>query len=123
MREQRHAVLPGARHPQLHRLVADHLAVAALALDHQDGAALADQLGVTVGHELSGADVFDVDRQQADAVGIVAGEIGLDQMVGDQSRLTLGAAARGADAHGSARAACRSRRSASGNPRRYGQRP
>ena len=90
-------MLPRAGAAQLHRLVADHLAVAAVALDHQDGAALADQLGVTVGHELSGADLFDVDRQQADAVQIVACQVRLDQMVGHQSRLTLGAAARGAD--------------------------
>ena len=50
-REQRHALLGGARHRELHRLVADHLAVAALALDHQHRAALAHQLGMAVGHE------------------------------------------------------------------------
>ena len=106
MREQRHALLPARGAAQLHRLVADHLAVAAVALDHQDGAALADQLGVPVGHEQSGVDAVDVDRQQADAVRIVAGEVGLDQMVGDQSRLMRGCCRSRRRAHGSARAAC-----------------
>ncbi len=96
-REQRHALLPGAGHAQLHRLMADHLAVAAVTLDHQDSAALADQLGVTVGHELSGADLVHVDRQQTDAVRIVTGQVRLDQMAGHQGRLMRAAAARGAE--------------------------
>ena len=95
-REQRHALVPGAGHAQLHRLAADHLAVAAVALDHQDGAALAHQLGVTVGHESSGAYALDVNRQQADAVRIVAREVRLDQLVRDQGRLMLGATGRDA---------------------------
>ena len=48
-RDQRHTLLGGARHAELHGLEADHLAVAAIALDHQDRAAIAHQLGMPVG--------------------------------------------------------------------------
>jgi len=85
--DRRRALIAGAGHAELHRLAADHLAVAAMALDHEDGATPAHQLGVTVGHEVAGADALDVDRQQADAVGVVPGQVGLDQLVGDQRRL------------------------------------
>jgi hypothetical protein len=92
-REQRHALLPGAGHAQLHRFVADHLAIAAVAFDRQHRAALAQELGVTVRHEPPGLDVLEVDRQQTDAVRIMPREVRLDQMIHDQGRLMLEAAA------------------------------
>ena len=50
-REQRDAGLCGPSHAELHRLVADHLAIAALALDHQDGSLLAHDLEMAVGDQ------------------------------------------------------------------------
>jgi hypothetical protein len=77
--------------------IADHLAVTAMALDDQDRAAPVHKLGMAVGREPPLPDVLDIDRQQADPVRIVAGEIGLDQMIRDEARLTLAAARSRAD--------------------------
>ena len=96
-REQRDAGLRGPSHAELHRLVADHLAIAALALDHQDGTLLAHDLEMAVGDQSALGEGLDVERQEADAVRIVAGQVGLDELVGDQLRLPLEAAAGGAD--------------------------
>ena len=53
-----------------------------------------------VGHQALVAQRPDVHRQHADAMGIVAGQVGLDQLVGDQLGLARRAAARGADRAG-----------------------
>ena len=77
---------------EVHGLAADHLAEAHAAVDHGDGAVLADDLGAGVGAELAGEDVEDVARGELDAVAVVALQVGLQQVRGDKVRGGLGGA-------------------------------
>ncbi len=102
---QRHhgdPVLGRAGDALAHRLVGDRLAEAALAVQHQDRPLRLDHPGRLVGQKDALGQAADIERQHADAVGIVAGEIGADQMVRDQCCLARLAAGGGADGRGQA---------------------
>ena len=75
------AVPAGALDAQRHRLAADHLAEAGLAIEPQQRAGV--ELGAHVGIGLQAAleERIGITRQHADAVRVVAGEVGLDQVV------------------------------------------
>ena len=79
-----------------HRLGADHLAVALAAVERQQRAAVGTNLYVGVEREAALEHGIDVARRHADAVRIVAAQVGLDQVLGDLARLALGRAG-GAD--------------------------
>ncbi len=77
-----------------HRLEADHLAVAEIAVDQQHRTPVGDDGGVAVGEDLPGLHPVDILVDAHHAVGIVPGEIGFDEMGGDDARL-FGVGARG----------------------------
>ena len=70
-----------------HSLAADHLAVAEAAVEEEGGAAVVDHRKMPVGEDLPGLHPVDVFPDADDAVGIVADEVRLDEMVGDDGRL------------------------------------
>ena len=59
------------------------LAVAAAGVDHQQGAGVEHRLGGLVGNEQAFVQQPDIGRQHADAVAVMAGEVGADEVVGD----------------------------------------
>ncbi len=82
------AVLGGALDPALHRLVAHHLTETGIAVERQERARIVHHGHMFVDLQISGQEHFDVARQHADTVGVVAGQVGLDQVIGDQIGLT-----------------------------------
>ena len=68
---------------QLHRLLADGLAEAELAIDDGDGVVLEDDLDRAVREHLAGLEPLHVGRHADDAVRIVADEVRFDQVRGD----------------------------------------
>src|SRR6185369_9772816 len=76
---------------ELHR---HHLAVAHLPVADEERPVVADHLQMAVELELPFLDVAHVHRDHADAVAVVALQIGLDQVVGHGARLALLAARR-----------------------------
>ena len=71
----------------LHRLLADDLAIAEAAIDKRRNAAVDDDLDVAVGQHHAGAGPIDIFLDADDAVEVVPDEVGLDQMVGDDRSL------------------------------------
>ena len=96
------AVLLRPLDAERHRLGADDLAVALVAVEREQRAAVGTDLHVRVGLEAAFQHRVDVARRHADAVRIVAAQVGLDQVGGDLRRLALGGAG-GADDGGDGR--------------------
>src|SRR5262249_39433029 len=69
---------------EIHRLLGDHLAVAGTAIDHNDGTIVADDLCMMVTDTTSRSGVLYISRHHADAVAVVAEQVGEHQMVGNQ---------------------------------------
>ncbi len=72
-----------ARRGDRHRLLADHLAVAEPAVDHHGSTAVGDDFGMAIGQNLTRPHPVDIFVDPHDAVRIVAGQIGFDQMGSD----------------------------------------
>jgi len=86
------AVLLRSRDAERHRLVTDDLAEAGLAVEREQGAAVELGLHVRVGGQAALEERVGVARQHADAMRVVAGQVGLDQVVDDQLDLARRAA-------------------------------
>ncbi len=71
------------------------LAVAELPVADQERPLVLDQADVAVREQRPFGQVLDIGRQHADAVAVVAFQIGLDQVAGDDGALGLVAAGRG----------------------------
>ena len=82
---------------RLDRLLAEDLAIAAVAVEDRHDLGLLHHLGAAVGDDLPGADLVDVLRHADHAVGVVAGEIGAHQLARDLAGLLLGRACRRQD--------------------------
>ena len=82
---------------EFHRLPADRLAVARLAVHHQHGARVREQVDLHVRPKLALLHRPDVARQHADAVAVMAGQVGINEIVGHIGRLVPGAPGGGAD--------------------------
>ena len=91
------AVRLGARRAELHRLLADHLAVALPAVEGEERAAVLAHGDVRVDGEAALEHRVDVARHHADAVRIVAAQVGLDQVGGDLRRFAVVRAGGGDD--------------------------
>ena len=92
---QRHhaaAKLFGARDADGHRLRADHLAEAGVAVQAQHGASVHQRLDMGVGLQATFKISLRIARQHADAMRIMAREVGLDQVGGDGLHLLRAAA-------------------------------
>jgi hypothetical protein len=91
----------GAGRAEIHRFAADHLAVALPAIEGEQRAAVLAHGDVGVDREPALEHRIDIARHHADAVRIVAAQVGLDQVGGDLPRLALVRSGRGNDrAHG-----------------------
>ena len=77
----------------LDRLARDHLAVAGMRIPDRDRAGVRDDLRLLVGLQRAGLEIPDIGDQHADAMAVMAAQIGLDQMVGDDGGLRRRAAA------------------------------
>ena len=94
------AVLFGALDADIHRLLGDHLAVAGAAVDHDDGTIILHDLCMMVTDAGARRGVLDIGRHHADAVAVVAEQVGQHQMVCNQPGLLGRAAVGPADRHG-----------------------
>ena len=74
------ALLPRPLDAERHRLGADHLAVAALPVERQQGAGIAAHRHVRIDGQAAFENGIDVTRDHADAVRIVAAQICLDEI-------------------------------------------
>ncbi len=83
-RDDAAAVLQRARDPELHRLAADDLAKARAAVEPQQRASIEHGPHVLVRHQAALSIRLDVARQHADAMRVMTGEVGLDQVAGDR---------------------------------------
>ena len=90
-------MLLGARGAELHRLVADHLAVALAAVERQQRAAVLADGDVGVDREAAFENGVDVARHHADAVRVVAAQVRLDEVGGHLCRFAVVRAGRGDD--------------------------
>src|SRR3954468_19709088 len=90
--DETHAVALGPLGSQLHRFMADDLAVAGEAVEGEQRTGVEHDLDVLVHGEAACGDALDIAWDHADAVGVVSLEIGLDQIGGYE----LGFAVRGA---------------------------
>src|SRR5579885_2898864 len=70
-----------------HGVAGDHLAVAVATVPDSEIAALADDLGHLIRDQGAGFEVPHVVRKHAHAVAVVAREVGVDEVVGDDLRL------------------------------------
>ena len=82
------------------RLMRDHLAVAGPRVPDRDRAGVGDDLRRLVGLQRAGLEVAHIGDQHPDAVAVMAAQIGLDQMIGNERRLVGRTAARRDDAVG-----------------------
>ena len=83
---QRHdaaAVLFGAFNAHLHGLLANHLTIAALAVQRQHVAQIEQGFDGGIGFQAAFQHRGDVARQHADAVRVVTAQIGHDEVAGD----------------------------------------
>lgn len=94
------AVLFSAVDADIHGLLGDDLTVARAAVDHNYGAIIARNLCMMVTDTSARRGVLDIGRDHADAVAVVAEQVGQHQMVGDQAGLLVRAAVGPADRHG-----------------------
>ena len=92
------AVALGALGAELHRLVAHHLAVADMAVEGEQRAAVLTHADVLVDREAAFLHRVDVARHHADAVRVVAAQVGFDQVGRHQIGFAVGRAARLDDA-------------------------
>ena len=81
--QSRHAMRRGARGGDLHRLPADDLAKAEIAIDDDQRAAIADDPRMPVRPHLARAQPIDVFRNADHAVRVVAHQARIDEMRGD----------------------------------------
>ena len=88
----------GLLQAQFHRLLADHLTIAHIAVEQQIGAVVAHHGDLGADRQGAFLGVIHVTRRQADAMAVMAHQIGLHQVFGDRAGLALGAA--GAAHHG-----------------------
>ena len=70
---------------QRHRLCVDVEAKAPVAVDHGRGRRFLHDGPFRAGHDVAGLDAVDVGRDGDHAVGIVAGEVGVDAADGDRA--------------------------------------
>jgi hypothetical protein len=91
-----------ARHRGGHRLAGDPAPEAALAVEHEERAVVLQRLDRRVGDDQAVLQVPRVVRDQAHAVAVVAGEVGVDQVAGDEVGLGGLAAPTGDDGGGQA---------------------
>ena len=86
-RDRAQARLPRLCDRKIHRFAADHLAVAELPVDDGMARRFANDGRVPVGeHHAAGVPV-EVLRHADDAMRVVSGKIGVDQMIADQASL------------------------------------
>ncbi len=85
---------------EIHRLLGDHLAVTGAAVDHNDGTIVLDDLCMMVTDASASGRVLDIMRHHADAVTVVAEQVGEHEVVCNQPGLGLRAAIRPANRHG-----------------------
>ena len=83
-RQHDHADLAAALDRHRHRLAGDAPAVAALAVEHQERAVVLGHLHRAVGHDQPVLQVPHVGGDELDAVAVVAGEVRVDEVSGDQ---------------------------------------
>src|SRR5947209_8629595 len=88
-RDHRHARALGLGDADLHRLLADDLAEAAIAVDDGERVVLEDGGGVRVDGDAARLHQLDIERYPNDAMRIMADEIGADETLGDRRRLAL----------------------------------
>ena len=81
------ALRAGALDALPHGLLGHGLAEAALGIEHQHAAMVGHQLQALVGDEEAFMQQPDIVWQHSDAVAVVAGKIGRDQMLGDVAAL------------------------------------
>ena len=96
-RDDRDAAHLGALDRELGRRAGDDLAVTALAVIDDHRPAVADDPAGLVRLDLAAAEIAQIGRDHADPVAVMALQIGLDEVVGDDLRLALGAAGGGED--------------------------
>ena len=97
-RDERHAMLARPRDANGHGLASQHLADADPAVEHHDRAPVADDANATAQFEPPLAHRRHIVRQHADAVRVMAGQVGVDEVAGDGGGLfgvAAGAAANG----------------------------
>ena len=90
------AVLPGRADRPFDRLARDHLAIAGMRIPHRDRAGIGDNLGRLVDLQRACLEVAHIGDQHADAMAVMATQIGLDQVLG-HDRGFRGRAAAGRD--------------------------
>ena len=73
--------------PSCHRLLADGLAEAELAIHDGDGIVLKDDVDRLIGQHLARLEPLHVGSHADDAMRIVANQVGLDEMLGDAAGL------------------------------------
>jgi hypothetical protein len=96
-RHHAHAVCLRALDGDVGRFEPDHLAVARLAVERDQRAAVEFDLRMAVRLQAALLQRLDVARDHADAVRVVAGEVGGDEVLGDEARFARVAAAGGDD--------------------------
>jgi hypothetical protein len=97
-RQDAAALLFGAGHAQQHGLLADHLAVAALAVEAEQRAGVQHGFDLRVRREAAFEHRIHIARQHAHAVRVVAAEVGHDEVGGDFFGFLRRAAGSGEDA-------------------------
>jgi hypothetical protein len=93
-RHRHHAGLAAARDGGGHGLAGDRPAVAAAAVEHQRRAVVLHQLHARVRHDEARLEVPDIGGDHPDAVAVVAGQVRLHEVLGDEVGFGGGAAAR-----------------------------
>jgi len=78
------AVLLRALNAEIHCLLRDHLAVTSSPIDHDDGTIILHNLCMMVTDTTSRSGVLYISRHHADAVAVVAEQVGQHQVVGNQ---------------------------------------
>ena len=94
-RDQRQAAGRRALNADFHRLMADHLAIALAAIDHQHRTELGADLRMLIRPQTAGADELDILWNHADTVRVVARQVGQHQVARHQlgfTRRTAGTA-------------------------------
>ena len=91
--DEAHAIALGALGGQLHRFMADHLTIAREAVEGEKWTGVEHDLDVLVYGKAARRDALDVARDHADAVRVVAFQIGLDEIGGHELGLSVRGAA------------------------------
>ena len=88
-RHRAKAALPRLGDRDVHGLAADHLSIAELTIDDGIARRFADDNGVPVGNHHSFGLPVDVLGHANDAVRVVTGQVGVDEMVADDARFAV----------------------------------